>query len=80
MLLFGEWFGVSVPVKMLQSVAICYSGPLSTIHVANSYKLLQFVAKPQNPERSTRQSADRQHWQYFFAEPCPKIPLPNPYY
>jgi hypothetical protein len=42
-LLFGECFGVSVPVKVLQFVAICCSGPPKHHPVADSYNLLQVV-------------------------------------
>ncbi len=48
MLLFGECFGVSVPVKMLQTVAICCERRLSTMVVANSYFQLQSVANGEN--------------------------------
>ncbi len=48
LLLFGECFGLSVRLKMLQPVAICCGRRLSTMVVANSYFQLQSVANGEN--------------------------------
>ncbi len=47
-LVFGECVGVSVRLKMLQTVAICCGRRLNTMVVANSYLQLQSVANREN--------------------------------